>query len=159
MRRGIKFEFETSNISDAIEKAEKQLPNSTEKVLKKVASNIAKDLGNRVDAEAEGHNYYPDGIRLAKSFRRGKIIKSGTKWTCAVTSTAPHYRMYEDGHELFSHKPKKRKNGTRHAGSYRHLGRVEGRKTVARYMGQRAQYSELIAEEILNEILKEAGLS
>lgn len=172
------FEFNTENFADAIEKAEKQLPYSTEKTLRKVTTEVAKDLNAKVEEEAKGHNYYyPDGTHLEESFRCGKVVKHGKKWTCAATSRAPHYHLYEEGHDLYTHTKKNRikdgnrkrktkkgrgsiKKGRRELVGYgQYIRHVEGKKTVAKYMGKRSDRAEEIAEEILNEILKEAGLS
>lgn len=149
------------DLAQSMEKAAKQFPASTETILKKEARNIAKDLGDRVTVEAKGHHYY-DGDeedqpkRLKNSFRQGKVIKSGTKYTVAVTSSAPHYHLYEEGHDLYSHN-RKNKYGKGKAGTGKKIGHVAGRKTVARYMAQRSEYSEMIGEALLDEILKEAG--
>lgn len=162
---GMEFDIITSGfLSENLEKAAKQFPHSTEKVLKKEARSIAKDLGKRVSQEAKGHHYHGKPTssdeeaeilknRLEKSFRQGKVIKNGSGYTIAVTSKAPHYNFYEEGHTMLSHKSKKGGKGGR-----RYLGEVKGMKTVARYMAQRSEYSELIGQELLNEILKDAGL-
>ena len=89
----------------------KQYPASAEKVLKKEARNIAKDLKGRVNSEAEGHHYISPRSEekpkpLAQSFRQGKVIRSGSKMTVAVTSSAPHYHLYEEGHAMITHKSK-----------------------------------------------------
>lgn len=142
--------------------ASKRFPASTEKILKKEARNIAKDLKGRVNSEAKGHHYASPRSEakpkpLAESFRQGKVIRSGSKTTIAVTSSAPHYHLYELGHEMVTHK-RKNKRGKGMIGSNRKVGEVKGKKSVAKYMAQRADYSELIGQELLNEILKEAGL-
>lgn len=154
-------------LSENLEKAAKQFPHSTEKVLKKEARNIAKDLKKRVQQEAKGHHYHGKVTseqeseiiknRLENSFRQGKVVKNGSEYSVAVTSKAPHYHFYEDGHALVSHS-RKSKNGKAKAGTGKYIKDVPGRKTVARYMAQRSEYSELIGQELLNEILKDAGL-
>ena len=144
------------DLAQSMEKAAKQFPASTETILKKEARNIAKDLGGRVKTEAKGHHYGGSKVPLAQSFRQGKVIKSGTKYTVAVTSSAPHYHLYEEGHDLYSHN-RKNKYGKGKAGTGKKIGHVAGRKTVARYMAQRSEYSEMIGEALLDEILKEAG--
>ena len=159
---GISFEFDTSDITNALEKTSKQFPASAEVVLKKESKNVAKDLKSRVNSEAKGHHYVSPRSEskpkpLAKSFRQGKVIRSGNKITVAVTTTAPHYDLYEEGHEMVTHK-RKNKKGKGMIGSNRKVGEVKGKKTVARYMAQRADHAELIGQELLNEILKEAGL-
>ena len=53
----INFDFDASELIQAMEKATKQYPASAEKVLKKEAKNIAKDLQGRVNSEAKGHHY------------------------------------------------------------------------------------------------------
>jgi len=160
-RSSIKFEFDFSDLQKSLETASKQFPASAEKVLKKEARNIAKDLKGRVDSEAKGHHYASPRSEskpkpLAQSFRQGKVIRSGSKMTVAVTSSAPHYHLYELGHEMVTHK-RKNKKGKGIIGSNRKVGEVKGKKTVAKYMAQRADHAELIGQELLDEILKEAG--
>lgn len=156
----INFDFDASELIQAMEKATKQYPASAEKVLKKEAKNIAKDLQKRVNSEAKGHHYRRGKNSsdeetqkpLSKSFRQGKVIRSGSKMTVAVTSSAPHYHLYEEGHAMITHKSKDKTKGLRQ------VGEVRGKKTVAKYMAQRAEHAELIGQELLNEILREAGL-
>lgn len=145
------------DFAKAIEAAAKQFPYSTEQILKKEARNIAKDLKSRVGAEAKGHHYGGSQNPLAESFRQGRVIKSGSNYTVAVTSKAPHYHLYELGHDLYSHN-KKNKLGRGKPGTGKKIGRVQGRKTVARYMAKRAEYADLIGQELLNQLLKEVGL-
>ena len=91
----IKFDITgDGEFAEAMEKAMKQFPASTEKVLKKEARNIAKDLGVRVQEEAKGHHIPATGNRLQDSFRQGKVIRSGKNSTVAVTSKAPNYHLY-----------------------------------------------------------------
>ena len=93
----IKFDITgDGEFAEAMEKAMKQFPASAEKVLRKEARNIAEDLGTRVNAEAKGHHWKAkdseeEPVRLAESFRQGKVIRSGTNYTVAVTTKAPHY--------------------------------------------------------------------
>lgn len=150
----INFDFDASELIQAMEKTTKQYPVSAEKVLKKEAKNIAKDLQGRVNSEAKGHHYAGQGATpkpLAKSFRQGKVMRSGSKVTVAVITTAPHYHLYEEGHAMITHKSKDGTHGLRQ------VGEVKGKKTVAKYMSQRADHAELIGQELLQEILKEAG--
>ena len=158
----ISFDFDTSEFIKAMESTAKQYPASAEKVLKKEARNIAKDLKGRVNSEAEGHHYISPRSEekpkpLAQSFRQGRVIRSGSKMTIAVTSSAPHYHLYELGHDMVTHN-RKDKKGRGRAGTGKKVGEVKGRKTVARYMAQRADYAELIGQELLDKILKEAGI-
>lgn len=153
----ISFDFDTSEFIKAMESTAKQYPASAEKVLKKEARNIAKDLKGRVNSEAEGHHYISPRSEekpkpLAQSFRQGKVIRSGSKMTVAVTSSAPHYHLYEEGHAMITHKSKDKTKGLRQ------VGEVRGKKTVAKYMAQRAEHAELIGQELLDEILKETGI-
>lgn len=166
---GIRFDITGADeIGKSIEAAAKQFPYSAEKVLKKEARNISKDLKSRVDSEAKGHHYNGKNLsddeekeikknQLAKSFQTGKVIHSGSKHTIAVTSKAPHYHLYEEGHDLVTHN-RKNKRGKGKIGTGKKIGHVSGRKTVARYMAQRSEQSELIGQELLDEILKDAGL-
>ncbi len=160
---GIRAEFVGNiTIAEGLEKAAKRFPASTETILKKEAKNIAGDLKDRVTVEAKGQHYYEGDEedrpkRLKDSFHQGKVIKSGRKYTVAVTSSAPHYHLYEEGHDLYSHN-RKNKYGKGKAGTGKKIGKVYGRKTVARYMAKKSEYSEMIGEALLDEILKEAGL-
>ena len=161
----ISFDFDVSELTQAMENAAKQYPTSAEKVLKKEAKNIAKDLQGRVNSEAKGHHYRrgknssdEESVKpLSKSFRQGKVIRSGSKMTVAVTSTAPHYHLYELGHDMVTHN-RKDKKGRGKAGTGKKVGEVKGMKTVAKYMSQRADHVELIGQELLDEILREAGI-
>ena len=159
MERDIRFDQDGSfeDFAKVMENAMKQYPASAEKVLKKEARNVAKDLKSRVNTEAKGHHYGGSESPLADSFRKGKVVKSGKKMTAAVTSKALHYHLYEEGHAMITHK-RKNKKGKSKQGSMRQVGTVAGKKTVAHYMAQRSDYAELIGQELLNEILKEAGL-
>lgn len=162
----INFELVGSGeFAEAMEKAMKQFPASAEKVLRKEARNIAEDLGTRVNAEAKGHHWKakdseedseeePD--KLAESFRQGKVIRSGSNYTVAVTTKAHHYHLYEEGHDMVTHN---RKNhwGKGKPGTGRKVGVVKGKKTVGKYMSQRSEDSEEIGLELLNAILKDAG--
>lgn len=153
------FDFDASELIQALEVVEKQFPASAEKVLKNESRKIAKDLKTRVNSEAKGHHYKGNGTApkpLESSFRQGKVIHSGSKITTAVTSTAPHYHLYEQGHDMVTHNIKDKK-GRGRAGTGKKVGEVKGRKTVARYMAQRSEYAALIGQELLNEVLKEAG--
>lgn len=152
--RSISFDFDSSDLEKSLKIASRQFPASAEIVLKKESRNIAKDLKGRVDSEAKGHHYAGQGAThkpLAESFRQGKVMRSGSKVTVAVTTTAPHYHLYEEGHAMITHKSKDGTHGLRQ------VGEVKGKKTVAKYMSQRADYAELIGQELLQEILKEAG--
>lgn len=161
----ISFDFDVSELTQAMENASKQYPASAEKVLKKEAKNIAKDLQGRVNSEAKGHHYRrgknssdEESMKpLSESFRQGKVIRSGSKMTVAVTSTAPHYHLYELGHDMVTHN-RKDKKGRGKAGTGKKVGEVKGMKTVAKYMSQRADHAELIGQELLDEILREAGV-
>lgn len=160
--QSISFEYDISDLEKALEIASKQFPASAETTLKKESKNIAKDLKGRVNSEAKGHHYISPRSEakpkpLAKSFRQGKVIRSGNKVTVAVTTIAPHYHLYEEGHEMVTHK-QKNKRGKGIIGSNRKVGEVKGKKTVARYMAQRSEHAELLGMEVLEDILKEAGL-
>ena len=155
--QSISFEYDVSELERALEAAARQFPASSETALKKESKSIAKDLKGRVNSEAKGHHYIsPQSEKkpkpLAKSFRQGKVIRSGNKVTVAVTTVAPHY-----GHDMVTHK-RKNKRGKGMIGSNRKVGEVKGKKTVAKYMAQRADHAELIGQELLDEILREAGL-
>lgn len=158
----ISFEFDATELEKALEKAAKQFPASSERVLKKEGRNISKDLKARVNSEAKGHHYISPRSEkkpkpLANSFHPGKVVRSGNKVTIAVTTSAPHYHLYEEGHAMITHK-RKNKKGRSIAGGLRQVGEVRGMKTVAKYMAQRSNHAELIAQDLLEEILKEAGL-
>ena len=53
---------------------------------------------------------------------------------------------------MITHKSKDKTKGLRQ------VGEVRGKKTVAKYMAQRAEHAELLGQEVLEEILREAGL-
>ena len=65
----INFDFDASELIQAMEKATKQYPASAEKVLKKEAKNIAKDLQKRVNSEAKGHHYRQGRTAVTKKRR------------------------------------------------------------------------------------------
>lgn len=158
----IKFDITgDGEFAEAMEKAMKQFPASAEKVLRKEARNIAEDLGTRVNAEAKGHHWKAkdseeEPVRLAESFRQGKVIRSGTNYTVAVTTKAPHYHLYEEGHDLVTHNRKNRW-GKGKPGTGRKVGKVYAKKTVGKYMARRSEYSEAIGQELLNSVLEDAG--
>lgn len=151
-----KFSYSgTDELEKAMERAGKVLPEYTEIALKKEARAVAKELKSRVDEEAKGHGKKPGTLK--RSFKPGKVIKSGSNYTAAVLSSAPHYHLYEEGHDMISHK-RKNKSGKGKVGTGKFIKEVHGRKTVARYMAQRSENAEEIAEKLLDDILKEAGL-
>ena len=144
------FEFTYSGaeeLTKALEKAIKQYPYTAERVLKKETRVVRKGLKQAVQAEISGHHSPVPG-NLAGSFSIGRVMRSGNKMTCAVTQKAPHYHLYELGHEIYTHQPEHRDTGLR----------AVAKKTVARYMAKRSEHSEELAEETLELILKEAGL-
>lgn len=142
---GISLHIEgTKELIAALQKAERRFPASAEAILRKEARTAAKDIKIRIGQEAKGHGEKPGTLK--KSFQPGKPIKRGNTYTDAVTTTAPHYHLYEEGHDLYD----------AYTGEW--LAEVKGRKTVARYMAQRSEDSEKIGERLLDEILKDAGL-
>lgn len=167
---GASMEFTVTGTDDVIKSLEKAIsryPYTAELVLKREGRGIKKDLRTRVQQEAKGHHYRAKSNTdeeneqiaknaLAESFSLGKVIRHGNQMTVAVLSKAPHYHLYEEGHDIVTHDRVvngKKKNGTR-----RYTGkRAVARKTAARYMAQRAEHSELIGQQVLDEILKEAG--
>lgn len=152
----IRFKVEgLDDLEKAFEKAEKLFPESAESVLKAESKRAAKDIKGRIGTEAKGHGKKPGTLK--KSFRPGKVMKRGDNYTGAVLSTAPHYYLYEEGHDLYAHN-RKNKRGKGKPGSGQKIGHVDGRKTVARYMAQRSAESEEIGMRLLNDILKDAGL-
>lgn len=139
----------------AIEKATKQFPYSTEKILKKEAREIKKQVTNSYVGsivKSKRKNWKKSlGKKseksLEKSFSPGKVVKHGNKYTTAVTSKAPHYHLVEDGHK--------------ESGWYAEQSGakpVQGKKIVAKIMARRSENAKEMGEELLNEILKEAGL-
>lgn len=134
-------------LTKAIEKAIKQYPYTAERVLKKETRVVRKGIKQAMLAEISGHHYGAPG-GLSGSFSIGRVYKHGDRMTCAVTTKAPHYHLYEEGHEIYTHQPSHRNTGYR----------AVAKKTVARYMAKRAEHSEELAEETLALILKEAGL-
>lgn len=69
---------------------------------------------------------------------------------------APHYHLYEEGHDLVTHNRKNRW-GKGKPGTGRKVGKVYAKKTVGKYMARRSEYSEAISQELLNSILEDAG--
>lgn len=154
--KGIQTKIEgLGELEKAMEKATKQFPYSTEKILKKEAREIKKQVtnayvGNLVKSKRKKWKKSLEKKStksLEKSFSPGKVIKHGNKYTTAVTSKAPHYHLVEDGHE--------------ESGWYAEQSDakpVSGKKIVAKIMARRSENAEKMGEELLNEILKEAGL-
>lgn len=95
-------------------------------------------------------------LLMAGLFWQGKVIRSGKNYTVAVTSKAPHYHLYEEGHDLVTHNRKNRW-GKGKPGTGRKVGKVYAKKTVGKYMARRSEYSEAIGQELLNSILEDAG--
>jgi hypothetical protein len=158
----------TEDVIKGLEKAINRYPYTAEQVLKREGRGIKKDLKTRVQEEAKGHHYRSKNNTdeeneaiakkaLAESFSLGKVVRHGNQMTIAVLSKAPHYHLYEEGHAIVTHD--RVINGKKKLGTRRYTGRraVE-RKTVARYMAQRAEHAELIGQQVLDEIIKEAGL-
>lgn len=143
------------DLEKALTKAEKNFPASAESVLKAESKRAAKDIKDRIGKEAKGHGKKPGTLK--KSFGAGKVIKRGINYTGAVTTTAPHYYLYEEGHDLYTHN-RKNKRGKGKPGTGQKIGHVKGRKTVARYMAQRSEDSEEIGMRLIDAILKDAGL-
>lgn len=157
----------TEEVVKSLEKAMNQYPYTAEKVLKKEGRGVKKELRTRVQQEAKGHHYRAKGNTdeeneaiaknaLAESFSVGKVVRHGNQMTVAVLSKAPHYHLYEEGHAIVTHdrvvKGKKKLGTRRYTGKH-----AVARKTVARYMAQRAEQAEVIGQQVLDEILKEAG--
>lgn len=146
---------DTGELEKAFEKAAKMFPQSTENVLKKEAREIKKQITNAYVGSAikSKRKNWKKSLKnkkktsLEKSFSPGKVIKSGNKYTTAVTSKAPHYHLVEDGHK--------------ESGWYAEQADakpVKGKKIVAKIMARRSERSEEIAQRVLDEILKDAGL-
>lgn len=142
------------SLEKALETASKRFPASVENVLTEEAKNVSQDAGDTVAAKIKGHGKKPG--TLQKGFKPGKVIKKGNNYTSASVTGAPHYHLVEEGHDLYTHL-KKNKRGKGKVGSNKKIGHVEGKKIVAQVMAKRTEYSELIAMELLDSILKEAG--
>lgn len=157
----------TEDVIKGIEKMVNRYPHTAEQVLKREGRSVGKDLKKRVQQEAKGHHYRAkdntdeenEAIAkkaLAESFSMGKVVRHGNRMTIAVLSKAPHYHLYEEGHDIVTHD--RIINGKKKLGTRRYTGRrAVARKTVARYMAQRAEHAELIGQQVLDEIIKEAG--
>lgn len=125
-----------------LEAASKKFPYSTEKILKQETRVTAKDLKKETKRKIKRHGKKPHN--LEESFRVGKVVKSGKKYTCAVTTKAPHYHLVEEGHEA--------------SGWYESSGKyVPAKKIVAKYMAEKSDHAEEMAQKLLDEILKHAG--
>ncbi len=147
--------FEISGMDDlihAFDEVQKKYPATTEKALKKEARLTKKNIEDNVRRRAAGHGSKPG--TLENSFKLGKVMKSGSRTTIAIVSTAPHYHLVEEGHDLYSHS-QKNKRGKGKIGTDKLIGHVTGKKFVGEYMAKRSEYSELIGMELLNEILRE----
>lgn len=129
-------------LEKALEAASKKFPYSAEKTLKQEIRITAKDLKAETKREIKKHGKKPHS--LERSFSVGKVIKSGKKYVCAVTTKAPHYHLVEEGHEA--------------SGWYEASGEyVPAKKIVAKYMAERSEHAEEMAQKLLDEILKHAG--
>ncbi len=157
----------TEEVAKGLERAINKYPYTAQQVLKREGRGAKKDLRSRVQEEAKGHHYWPKGLTdeqneeikkkaLKESFSLGKVIRHGNQMTVAVMTKAPHYHLYEEGHDIVTHD--RVENGKKKIGTRKDTGkRATARKTVARYMARRAEHAELIGQQVLDEILKEAG--
>lgn len=156
---GISFDLKgAGELEKAIENAVKQFPYSTEKVLKSEAREIKKQITNSYVGDVLKSKHKGDKWKkalkkknktsLEKSFQPGKVIHSGSKYTTAVTSKAPHYHLVEGGHEASGWYKDK----------YSNADPIKGKKIVAKIMGRRSSKSAEIGQKVLDEILKDAGL-
>lgn len=149
------------DLNEALGVAQKQFPASAEKILKKEARNLTKDIKKNVAERINGHGKKAGS--LERGFKPGRVILRGSNYTSAVVSDhkiAPHYHLVEEGHELwkYSHWTKGKDGKRKWYGKQKHLKAVRGKKIVAQVMARRSEYSELIAMELLDSILEEAGL-
>lgn len=158
MAKSIDFEYQgIEDLEKSFEMVQKKFPYYTEQVLNREATQMSKDIGDKVSREVKGHGEKPG--TLESSFRRGKSIYKRGKYTNAVLTKAPHYHLVEEGHDLYKFPHWKKTGGKRkYYGSVKFNKKVPGRKFVARYMAARSQYSHLFAEDILEQVLKKAGL-
>lgn len=148
------MEFDTEGIGELIRQlkdVEKRFPATTERVLKKEARRVAKDLRGEVASRIEGHGRHDGGGSqgyLEKSFSPGKVLMTGDGFRVAVVTKAPHYHLVEEGHDIYTHLKK---------GRGRLVGHAEGKKIVAAYMARRSEHSQEIAQAILDEVLDEVS--
>lgn len=151
----IQVDIDMGNFAEAFEKAAKQFPYSAENALKKEARQLKKQITNSYvgsTIKSKRKNWKKSlknkkKTSLEKSFSPGKVIKSGNKYTTAVTTKAPHYHLVEDGH----------KQGGWYA-EQDGAKPVKGKKTVAKIMARRSENADEIGQRVLNELLKDAGL-
>lgn len=152
----IQTDIDMGNLDTAFEKVAKQFPYSAEKVLKKEAQELKKQITNAYvgsTIKSKRKNWKrslknkDSKTALEKSFSPGKVIKSGSKYTTAVTSKAPHYHLVEDGHD----------EGGWYA-KQANAKPVPGKKIVAKIMARRSEKSDEIGRKLLDELLKDAGL-
>lgn len=159
------MEFELKGfeeLADSLEKVEKRFPASTETVLKRETRITAKSIKENTIRRIKKHGKHDLENKkdkyLQDSFSSGKITKKGNHYTNAAVSSAPHYHLVEEGHDLYSHY-KKDEKGKRKLGTAKKIGEVEGKKIVAQVMAKRAEAetAQAMGERLLNEIFKEAG--
>lgn len=151
----IRVDIDMGNFGTAFEKAAKQFPYSAETVLKKEARELKKQIMNAYvgsTIKSKRKNWKKSlkkdsKTALEKSFSPGNVIKSGSKYTTAVTSKAPHYHLVEDGHD--------------ESGWYarqENAKPIPGKKIVAKIMARRSENADEIGQRVLDELLKKAGL-
>lgn len=149
-------------LGKSLEEASKRFPATTERILKKEARAIVKDSSENTKRRIKGHGRHDEDNKkdkfLEDSFRPGKPKKNGNNYTNAVVSSAPHYHLVEEGHDLYSHR-RKNKRGRGKIGSDKLIGHVEGKKIVAQVMAKKAESeaAQEMGERLLDAILKEAG--
>lgn len=152
----MQFDIEgEGGIERALEKARKQFPYSAEKALRKESAQIKKQIVNSYvgsTIKSKRKNWKRSwqkkkNTALEKSFAPGKVIRQGGKYTTAVVSKAPHYHLVEDGHKESGWYAKQDDAKP-----------IKGQKIVAKIMARRSEKSDKYAQELLDEILKDAGL-
>lgn len=149
-------------LGKSLEDVSKRFPASTERILKRETRIIAKEISENTKKRIKGHGRHGEDNkkdkRLEDSFRPGKPKKNGNNYTNAVVSSAPHYHLVEEGHDLYSHR-RKNKRGRGKVGSDKLIGHVDGRKIAAQVMAKKAESetAQEMGERLFDAILKEAG--
>ena len=156
MAKSIDFEYSgAKELEEALKKAQKVLPVYAEDALDKEAQ-AAKDQIQQAytknvlkSKSREWEKLFKKKKKksLLKSFKKGKPMQKGINLTNAVVTTAPHYHLVEEGHKASGWYAKT--PGAKP---------IKGKKIVATIMGRRKRDSYKIAERVLAETLKGAGL-
>lgn len=135
-----------------IEKLAEKYPDAAEAAVKKEAKIVVSMIRTEVDGKIKGHGSRPGALR--KGFKVGGIKNFSNKMVAVITSSAPHYHLVEEGHDLYTHLQKGR-SGKGKIGSNVKIGEVKPKKIVAKVMAIRSEEAEEMAIRVLEEILRD----